>query len=63
MMGKRILTQTDLLVRSPDYCTIISIRFWANRSVQAVYTKISAPTGQEEQSDQGLHCFLIHRHL
>ena len=40
--------------------TVMILSFWADRSGQTVQTQIRLLL--EEQSDQGLHCLLLHLH-
>ena len=40
--------------------TVMTLRFWTDRSGQTVQTQIRLLL--EEQSDQGLHCLLFHLH-
>ena len=42
-------------------CTVMILSFRTDRSEQTVQTQIRLL--HEEQSDQGLHCWLFHLHL
>ena len=64
ILDVNINKRTDILLIKCEkllQCTVMILIFWTERSGQIVQTQIRLLL--EEQSDQGLHCLLIHLHL